>query len=388
MTRTEWRAVASLALIYWLRMLGLFMILPVFSASAGQYQGASPALIGIAVGIYGLTQALLQVPFGLASDRVGRKPVIVAGLLIFIAGSVLAAKATQIEWVIVGRALQGAGAISAAVTALLADLTRPESRTLSMAVLGISIGAAFLLALITGPLLVGLLGLDGVFYAAAALGAAALLALLWVPQPPPPARPQRGSLRAAFVAPGLRPLFGGIFILHAVMTAAFVVIPLMMRDQFAVLAGEQWRVFAPVMLCSVLPLPLLIRWAERGGHQAGVFAVCIALAAGALVAAAFASSLLLLGVALAAYFAGFNFLEATLPSLVSKAAPEAIRGAALGVYSSAQFFGAFIGGSFGGVLLGQFGPAATLLASAGMLACWLVFVRHTPWAVTRAQRAS
>lgn len=388
MSRTEWRAVASLALIYWLRMLGLFMILPVFSASAGQYAGATPVLIGIAVGIYGLTQAILQVPFGMASDRLGRKPVIIVGLLIFVAGSVLAASAEQIEWVIVGRALQGAGAISAAVTALLADLTRPESRTLSMAVLGISIGAAFLLALVTGPLLLAWLGLDGVFLAAALLGAVALLALAWVPRPPVAVAPARGGLRRALGAPGLRPLYGGIFVLHAVMTAAFVVIPLSLRDQFDVPAGAQWRVFAPVMLCSVLPLPLLIRWAERGGRQSVVFAGCIALAAGALALAATAESVLLLGVALAGYFAGFNFLEATLPSLVSKAAPEAIRGAALGVYSSAQFFGAFVGGAAGGLLLGQWGAGATLLASAGMLACWLGFVRHTPWAVARARLAS
>lgn len=388
MSRTEWRAVASLALIYWLRMLGLFMILPVFSASAGQYAGATPALIGIAIGIYGLTQAVLQVPFGMASDRVGRKAVIGVGLLIFIAGSVLAAQSEHIVGVIIGRALQGGGAISAAVTALLADLTRPQSRTLSMAVLGISIGAAFLLALVTGPVLLRFVGLDGVFIAAAVLGAGALLALATVPRAPAPQQPPRGSLQLALAAPGLRPLYGGIFVLHAVMTAAFVVVPLQLRSSLDVAAADQWRVFAPVMLCSILPLPLLVHWAERRGQQARVFAGCIALAALALAAVAMAGTAWALAIGLAAYFAGFNFLEASLPSLVSKAAPESIRGAALGVYSSAQFFGAFVGGTLGGVLLGAWGGAATLLASAGMLACWLSFVRHTPWSVARPRLAS
>ena len=382
MTRSEWRAVASLALIYWLRMLGLFMILPVFSASAGQYAGASPALIGVAVGIYGLTQALLQIPFGMASDRIGRKPVIVAGLLIFVAGSLLAAQADSITTVIIGRALQGAGAISAAVTALLADLTRPQSRTVSMAVLGVSIGAAFLLALIIGPRLLGVLGLDGIFTAAAVFGALALLALLTVPKAPrATAPPVAGALRQAWAAPGLKPLFGGVAVLHAAMTAVFVVVPLKLRDSLDLLAADQWTLFAPVMLCSVLPLPVLIHWAERRGHQSAVFAACIALAALALLGVAMGAGFWTIAVALVAYFAGFNFLEASLPSLVSKAAPEAIRGAALGVYSSAQFFGAFVGGAAGGLLLGAWGVAATLLVSAGMLACWLGFVRHTPWSV-------
>lgn len=389
MTRTEWRAVASLALIYWLRMLGLFMILPVFAAGADQYSGATPALIGIGVGIYGLTQAALQIPFGMASDRVGRKWVIAVGLLIFIAGSILAARAQTIEAVIAGRALQGAGAISAALTALLADMTRPESRTLSMAVLGISIGAAFLLALIVGPVLVGLLMLDGVFLAAAVLGAAALLVLVVVVPAAPPRKPvQRAGVRASFATPGLKPLYGGVFLLHAAMTGAFVVIPLQLRDVFGIAADAQWTVFAPVLIASILPLPLLIHWSERAGRQALVFPLCVALAGAAMLGAAIAPSLAWLAVALVAYFSGFNFLEASLPSLVSKSAPDSIRGTALGVYSSAQFLGAFVGGSLGGYLLGAHGAAVTLVAIAGMLSAWLVFVRRTPWALPRGALAS
>ena len=389
MSRTEWRAVGSLALIYWLRMLGLFMILPVFAAGADQYAGATPALIGMGVGVYGLTQALLQIPFGMASDRFGRKRIIAGGLLVFVVGSVLAAQAQTIEAVIVGRALQGAGAISAALTALLADLTRPESRTLSMAVLGISIGAAFLLALIAGPVLVGVLSLDGVFVAAAALGGLALLVLLvLVPAAPPPRVSSGMPLRTALTTPGLKPLYGGVFLLHAAMTGAFVVIPLVLRDSFGLAADVQWRVFAPVMVLSVLPLPLLIRWAERGGHQPRGFAASIVLAGVAMLGAAAAPGVFALAAALTAYFVGFNLLEASLPSLVSRSAPADIRGAALGVYSSAQFLGAFVGGSLGGYLMGEQGATLTLLAIAALLLSWLGFVRHTPWALPRASFAS
>ena len=324
----------------------------------------------------------------MASDRYGRKLVIAVGLLIFIAGSILAARAQTMEAVIIGRALQGAGAISAALTALLADLTRPESRTLSMAVLGISIGAAFLLALIAGPLLVGVLSLDGVFAAAAGLGGLALLVLLLLVPAAPEVRPvARAGLSLALATPGLKPLYGGVFLLHAAMTGAFVVIPLLLRDAFAIAADAQWRVFAPVLVLSVLPLPLLIRWSERGGRQAQVFAACIALAALAMLAAAFSTTTLHLAAALLAYFIGFNLLEASLPSLVSKAAPERIRGAALGVYSSAQFLGAFAGGSLGGLLLGAQGATLTLTAIAGLLFAWLGFVRHTPWALPRTALA-
>jgi len=386
MNSLERRAVGGLALVYWLRMLGLFMVLPVLAAYADDYARATPVLVGLAVGVYGLTQAVLQLPFGLASDRLGRIPVIVFGLVVFFAGSLVAASAESIEWLIVGRALQGAGAVAAAVNALLADLTRPAVRTTAMAILGISIGMAFLVALMIGPVLTAWLGLAGVFRLAAAFAFLAILVLLGLIPRPERREPTTlvSGLNAALRDTRLHPLYAGIFVLHAAMTAVFVAVPVLLSRRLGVDAGEQWSVFAPAMLVSILPLPILIWLAERRGHQAAVVLVCIAIAAVSLVGMTRVVATGSMFLALSVYFAGFNLLEATMPSLVSQAAQVEARGAALGMYSTAQFLGAFTGGAAGGWIMAGWGLNGVLVAAGGLLASWLLFAPRTPWRTLKA----
>ncbi|HXG28530.1 MAG TPA: MFS transporter [Nevskiales bacterium] len=378
MNPQERRATLGLSLIFALRMLGLFMILPVFALYAGELDGVTPLTLGLALGIYGLTQALLQLPFGLASDRLGRKPVIVAGLLIFAAGSVLAALADDILWVIAGRALQGAGAVGAVINALLADLTRETVRTAAMAVLGIGIGACFLLAMVLGPVLHAWISVPGIFWLTAALGLLCIVVLLtWVPQAPPltlsdEPHSWRELLRVLSSAELLR-LDGGIFVLHAILTSLFVAMPLALRD--AGLAGPQhWQVYLPVMLLSILLLLPLLQYSGREGGLKPAFLGCVSLLAMALMGLALTPHQIgLLAVLLLLFFAGFNLLEASLPSLVSRCAPAGHRGAALGVYSSLQFLGTFCGGALGGFVLGKAGTTGVFLFAAGLALVWLVF---------------
>lgn len=377
MNPLEIRATTGLALIYILRMLGLFMVLPVLALYADDMTGVTPLKIGLAVGGYGLTQALLQMPFGIASDWLGRKPVIIAGLLIFAAGSLLAGLSDNINAVIAGRALQGAGAIAAAVSALLADLTRESQRTRAMLILGISIGSAFALSLILGPLLASWIGVAGIFLLTSVLALAAIPTLLWwVPAQPPQAQ------RPPAVAKGIRQVLGdplllrldaGIFILHALLTASFVALPLWLRDTAGLPQAQHWWLYLPVMLISLLLTFPVLRVAEERGSMRQAFLGCIAmLAVTLLVMALTHGQLMPLAIALCLFFAAFNLLEATLPSWVSRQADVASRGAALGVYSSAQFFGAFCGGALGGWLLGLADPATVLLAAAGLCLPWLV----------------
>jgi MFS family permease len=378
MNSQERRATLGLSLIFALRMLGLFMILPVFALYAGELDGVTPLTLGLALGIYGLTQALLQLPFGLASDRIGRKPVIVAGLLIFAAGSVLAALADDIGWVIAGRAMQGAGAIGAVINALLADLTRETVRTAAMAVLGIGIGACFLLAMVLGPVLHAWISVPGIFWLTAALGLLCIVVLLaWVPQAPPLTLSDEPhswrELLRVLSSPELLRLDGGIFVLHAILTSLFVALPLALRD--AGLAGPQhWQVYLPVMLLSIVLLLPLLQFSGREGGLKPVFLGCVLLLAGALLGLALVPPHIgVLAVLLLLFFAGFNLLEASLPSLVSRSAPAGHRGAALGVYSSLQFLGTFCGGALGGLVLGQGGTAGVFLFAAGLALAWLAF---------------
>jgi len=359
-----------------IRMLGLFMVLPVLALYAGDLPGATPLLVGLAVGVYGITQALLQIPLGAVSDTLGRKPVIIGGLLLFAAGSGLAALGGSIWAVIAGRALQGAGAISAAVIALLADLTPPVWRTRAMAVLGVSIGAAFSLAMVVGPLLAGGLGVPGVFglTAGLALLAAAGIALL-VPggvaiQATAVRRPRLVMLRN----PGLWRLVLGVFLLHGLLTALFTVLPGILRDLAGLAAGQHWRYYLPALGASLaLTLPLI-----KLGEQGQAWAVwCFRLAVGllttGLLGLALAGGRLIgLGAALAVFFGGFNFLEASLPVRVTLVVDEASRGAALGLYATGQFLGAFAGGVAGGMLGGTVDPALALLLAAGVAGSWLL----------------
>jgi predicted MFS family arabinose efflux permease len=378
MSRGEWRAALSLSGVYALRMLGFFMILPVFALYAEGLEGVTPALTGLAIGIYGVTQALLQIPAGLLSDRIGRKPVIIIGLLLFAAGSLVAALADSILIIILGRALQGAGAIAAAIMALTADLTREEHRIKAMALIGMSIGISFAAALVLGPVLDQWIGVPGIFALTAVLAVCGMLVVAFVVPTPQSQHVHRGSeaVPAQFgrvLRNGqLLRLDFGILALHAIMTATFVVMPLVLRDETGVAAADHWKIYLPVLVCSVAAMVPFIILAERRGRIKPVFLGAITLLA--LVQfglyglpATLAGTVVLLFL----YFTAFNLLEAMLPSLVSRAAPADCRGTAMGFYSSTQFFGAFVGGALGGWLHGQFGLHSIFVVAAAGALVWL-----------------
>jgi MFS family permease len=373
----EKRAVAVLASVFALRMLGLFMLLPVLALHAAALPGATPALIGLAVGVYGITQAGLQLPFGWLSDRVGRRPVILFGLAIFVLGSLVAAAADTVGTVIAGRALQGAGAISAVVTALLADLTRPSVRTRGMAFIGVSIGASFILSLVLGPLLTAWIGVRGVFLLAALMGLVAAGLLLGglpmrhAPSPLPGA--DRGGILEVLREPELLRLYVGIMCLHLTITALFVAVPFALRDIGGLPDVAHWKVYVTVLLLSLPGTIILILVAERWRHAARVLTLAVA---GLGLALAFLGTshvaVVPIAAAMTLYFACFNFLEARMPALLSQAAPAQRRGAALGVFASAQFFGAFLGGGVGGWVMGVAGISGVFFAAAAAALVWLM----------------
>ncbi|MFN2308173.1 MAG: MFS transporter [Gammaproteobacteria bacterium] len=374
----ERRAAFALAGIFSLRMLGMFMILPVFALYADVIEGATPALMGLAIGIYGMTQALLQIPFGLLSDRWGRKPVIAAGMLLFALGSVVAALSDSIYGIILGRALQGSGAIAAAVMALAADLTREEQRTKAMAIIGISIGMSFSVALVAGPVLDHWLGLAGIFWLTALLSCLGIVVLfLVVPQPVVSrlhrdAEPVPAQFLSVLRDRELLRLDFGILSLHMILTASFMVLPLILRDTLELPVARHWQVYLPVLVLSVAAMVPFIILAERRRRMKPVFLAAILVIALAQTGLAFwHASLLNVVLLLFLFYVGFNLLEATLPSLVSKMAPPDSKGTAMGFYSSAQFFGAFLGGSAGGWLQGWAGITGVLMFCGAAALLWL-----------------
>ena len=378
MTPVERRASVSLASIFALRMLGLFLVLPVFALEARQYPGGEdPALLGLAMGIYGLTQGLLQLPLGIASDRFGRKRVIVIGLLVFAVGSFWAAAATDLYQLLWGRSLQGAGAVSAAVTALLADLTRDEVRTKAMAMVGGSIGLMFALSLVLAPVLADMIGLAGLFTLTGVLALLGVAIVLWG-APAAPAQPA-GSPRGRWVDvlghAGLMRLNLGVFVLHAVQLAMWVAVPALLV-QAGLPRAQHWQVYLPAVLGSFVLLGGMFAL-ERRGHLKQMFLAAILIIAlvqlGLLVLASGAPGLMGLALLLFAFFCGFNILEATQPSLVSRLAPQAVRGAALGVYNTLQSLGFFVGGWVGGTLVKSWGSQMLFVCcAAAMLLWWLV----------------
>ncbi len=379
MTRAEVRTAASMAGIYALRMLGLFMILPVFALYSEELEGATPALAGLAIGIYGLTQAFLQIPFGLVSDRIGRKPVIVFGLLVFALGSVMAAGADSIWGVIAGRAMQGAGAIAATVMALTADLVREEHRVKAMAIIGMSIGASFAIAMVLGPVLNSWIGVPGIFWLTAVLALAGIAVIvLLVPNPVVSrvrrdAEPVPAQFASVLQNAQLLRLNAGIFSLHLILTASFVVLPLALRDLAGLDAAKHWEVYLPVLLLSlVMAVPFIIQ-AEKHRRIKPVFVGAVFVVALAeLLLFEFHSQVLAIGLGLLVFYAAFNLLEALLPSLISKMAPPDSKGTAMGFYSSAQFFGAFVGGAAGGWLHGHFGLSSVFMFCAAVALIWLI----------------
>ncbi len=374
----ERRAVGVVALIVICRMFGLFALLPVLAIYAADLKGATPLLIGFAVGGYGLTQAALQIPFGTLSDRIGRVPVIVFGLAVFAVGSIVAAQSDSIHGVIGGRLLQGAGAISATLTALLADATREEMRTRSMAILGVGFGSSFLLALMLGPLIAKVAGVQALFWIAAVLAVVAASLLNFLPKGI--ARPERTpnrSLRGAF-RPDLLRLDLYIFLLHALLTASFVALPFLLRNELQIPLGGHWKIYVGALVLSILgAIPLIVKDGRKGKASTLGVAILLLLAGQALLAFA-GSSVMVVFVALVLFFAGFNFLEAGLPARLSIQATGDIRGASMGVFSSSQFLGAFAGGLMGGQLLSGGNPHAVFVVCAVLCATWLALHQLRP----------
>ena len=390
MIPAERRASVALASLFALRMLGLFLVLPVFALEAAHYPGGdNAAKVGLAMGIYGLMQALLQIPLGAASDRFGRKRVIALGLLAFAVGSVLAATATSLDGLLLGRAVQGAGAISAAISALVADLTRPEVRTKAMALVGISIAASFALSLLIAPALTQAIGLSGIFSLTAVLALLGVATILWV-VPAEPSRHQApatlANLSAVLRAPQLLRLDWGVFALHAVQVAMWLGVPTLL-EHAGLPRAQHWHVYLPALVVSVLLLGGVLFRLERKGHMKGVMVFAISLLLlvqlGLAWAASVQTSVITLGVLLFAFFLAFNALEASQPSLASKLAEPAQRGSALGVFNTAQSLGVFAGGAVGGVLLQSGGPDWLYGVCAGVLAVWLMVVRGLDLSLAR-----
>jgi MFS family permease len=375
----EFRAAATLAAVFSVRLLGLFMIYPVFAAYAGTLAGANPYLIGEALGIYGLTQGLLQIPFGLLSDRIGRKVVIVIGLVLFGIGSAVAAVSTTIGGVIIGRALQGAGAVGSVILALVADLTGEDSRTAAMAMVGITIGASFLVALLAGPVVASFIGVAGIFWLMVALALVGIAITQFVVPNPPRIRVHRDAeavpalLGAVLHNRELLRLDLGIFALHAMLTASFLVVPDLLRSIAGVAVHDQWMIYLPVLLVSVAVMVPAIIVAEKYRRMKGVFLGAVA----ALVASQFmlfygSGNVFVLLAALIVFFSAFNVMEASLPSLITKVAPPDVKGTAMGVYSSLQFLGIFVGGIVGGVAHQHQGNEGVFALTTVLAVIWLI----------------
>ena len=374
MSPAERRAGISLAAIFALRMLGLFLILPVFAVHAhGMPGGDDAALVGMAIGAYGLTQAFLQIPFGAASDRFGRKPVIVVGLLLFILGSVVAALAHDVQTVIAGRVLQGAGAISAAVTALAADLTRDQHRTKVMAMIGSSIGLVFALSMVAAPLLYALIGMSGLFWLTAVLAVGAIFTVLFVVPAAPPVPRAIGRFSEVLGNGQLMRLNFGVFALHLMQTAMWVLVPSGLVAAGLPVAAH-WKVYLPAVLLSFVVMVPAIILAEKKGAMKQVFNAAIVLllvVQGGLYFTG-GAGLWPLATVLTLFFVAFNVLEATQPSWISRVAPAHAKGTALGVYNTLQSIGLFVGGALGGWLVQHGGPGAVSLLGGGLALVWLV----------------
>ncbi|MGD2118614.1 MAG: MFS transporter [Chromatiales bacterium] len=377
MTPTERRAAFGLAGIYGFRMLGLFLILPVFALYTEHLEGATPLLIGLAIGAYGLTQAILQLPFGLLSDRIGRKPVIFGGLLLFAIGSVVAALADDIWLIIIGRAIQGSGAVAAAVMALAADLTRDSQRTKAMATIGMTIGTAFALSLVAGPFIDAYIGISGIFWLTTVLAVLGMLVLMLVVPTPVSqhlhrdAQPVPAMFKRVLGSGELLRLDFGIFSLHLILTAMFLAMPLLLRD-LGLPVQQHSLLYLPVLLLSVGAMVPFIIMAEKHGKMKTVFSGAVAtILVALLLMYFFPTGYWLVGLFLLLFFSGFNLLESTLPSLISKVAPADAKGTAMGVYSTSQFMGGFVGGVAGGWVHQQFGYVTVFLAAAGLAVVWL-----------------
>jgi MFS family permease len=378
MSFKEWRTVAALAVLFSFRMLGLFMILPVFSTFASTLPGSTATLIGLALGIYGLTQAALQMPLGLLSDKIGRKPVIAMGLVVFAVGSVVAALAHSLPGIILGRALQGAGAIGSTLMATVADLTPTNSRARAMALVGGSIGLSFALAMVLGPIINHWLGLAGIFWLTAGLALFGLGVLYsFVPTPaiikPINEMSVWQALGLIIKQVPLLKLNFAILAQHAILTACFIVVPLRLQALGSFDHNSVWMFYLPILAVSfILMVPIIIISEKKQCLKLTMrLAISLTLLAQLLLGLG-EQTLWQFALVLGLYFINFNLLEALLPSQVSKIAPAEYRGTALGVYSSAQFLGIFLGGSVGGLLFGHFQAPGVFIGTAALSVVWLL----------------
>ncbi len=375
----ETRTVISLASLYAFRMMGLFMVLPVLVLYGQDYAGSTPMLLGLALGAYGFSQALLQIPFGMLSDRWGRKPVIAAGLLIFALGSVVAATADTVYGLILGRCLQGGGAIASAVMAMVADLTSDENRTKAMASIGVSIGVSFSVALVAGPVLAGWGGLSLIFWATVGLALCGLWILFrWVPTPVHGGRHREMTavpemVKSTLLNADLLRLNWGIFTLHFVLMAAFLVMPEILENQLAIERERHWMVYLPLLVGAFVAMVPFIIVAEKRRQMKLVFVAAVLLL-GAMMPVLALEQHQRWGffAGLFFFFMAFNLLEATLPSLMSKLAPAGAKGTASGIYATCQFLGAFLGGVAGGWVLQQHGATAVYELCGVMILVWLL----------------
>ncbi|KQQ60408.1 MULTISPECIES: MFS transporter [Pseudomonas] len=389
MSSGETRAASGLALVFAFRMLGMFMVLPVLATYGMDLAGATPALIGLAIGAYGLTQAFLQIPFGVISDRIGRRPVIYGGLVIFAIGSVVAAQADSIWGVIAGRILQGAGAISAAVMALLSDLTREQNRTKAMAMIGMSIGVSFAVAMVVGPLLTRAFGLHGLFLATGVLALVGIVLVAFVvPKATAHTRHResgvaRGEMLATLKHPDLLRLDLGIFVLHSILMASFVALPLALVERAGLPKEQHWWVYLTALVVSFFAMIPFIIYGEKKRKMKRVLLGAVAtLMLVELFFWAFGDGLKALVIGTVVFFTAFNLLEASLPSLISKVSPAGGKGTAMGVYSTSQFLGSAMGGILGGWLFQHGGLGVVFIGCAALCALWLaiaVTMREPPY---------
>ena len=379
MIHSEKKAVFSIASIYAFRMLGLFIILPILSLYTDDIIDATPTLIGVALGIYGFTQALLQITLGILSDYYGRKPIIMLGLLLFILGSVIAAFSVTIYGIIIGRAFQGAGAIGSTLIALVADVTKEENRMKAMSVIGMTIGLSFVLAITLGPMLNNIIGLSGIFGLTAVLGSIGIIILhYWVPTPKHvyihrDSRTVVGKIKQVLAMPELMRLNIGIFILHAILTALFLAVPMILENDLSIMESQQWQVYLPILMISFLIMIPFIIIAEKKNLIKPIFV-------GAIIVLTLTQILLftcdhyifMMSFILILFFASFTLLEAALPSLVSKISPLGSKGTAIGIYSSIQFFGIFIGGTVGGLLFNAYAAIGVFIFNGILCMLWII----------------